>query len=165
MLATNVASAQTSIGSMSGAMVVPDTPPPGKGPHAGRPSGRPTASHLLIHRPIGTAVRYAPNRFHASRSLSALFEKGHQLRQPEKTRTIQKWRRADSQSGRRRWIGPVRPFPGHGKRAVGSPLQNQRFDPPNSSEFEHREPLPLQRVKRMRDLDRSRKGTAIKCSY
>jgi len=47
---------------------------------------------------------------------------------------------------------------------MGSSLQNQCFYSLNSSELEHWEPLSPERVKGMRDLDRSRKGAAVKCS-
>ena len=154
-----------SIGSLSGAMVVPDTPPPGEGPRAGRPCGRPTASRVLVHRPIGTAVCYAPKRFHGSRSLSASSEKGDQFRQLTKTKAVENWQRADTQRSHGRRIGPVGPFPRHGKRAVGSSLEDQRFNAPDSPELKDRELLPLERVERMGDLRRSRKGAGVRCSY
>jgi len=165
MLATSAARTGMSIGSMPGVMVVPDTAPPGEGPRAGRLSRRPAASRLLVHRPIGTAVCYAPSRLHGSRSLSASLEKGHHLCQLKKTRAIQKRLRADAQNGNGRRIGLIGPVPRHGKGAVRSPLKNQRFSSSDPPGLKDRKSLPLERMERMRDFSRSRKGAAVKCSY
>jgi hypothetical protein len=165
MLATRMAMPRGSIDAMSGVMVVPDTPPPGECPRAGRPCGRPTAGRLLVHRPIGTAVCYAPNRLHGSRSLSGLFDERHEFCQLKKAAAVQAWQRADAQNGHGWRIGLVGPFPRYGKSAVGSPLEDERFNPLDSSDLENREPFPLERMERMRNLRRSRKGAAMMCSY
>ena len=55
MLATSVASVRASIGSMSAAMVVPDTPPPGEGPRAGRPSG--SRAYRAVDRYVTNRLR------------------------------------------------------------------------------------------------------------
>ena len=165
MLATRMAKTWGSNDAMSRVMVVPDTPPPGESPRADRPCGRPNAGRLLLHRPIGTAVCYAPNGVHGSRSLSGLFDERHEFCQMKKAAALQAWQRADAQNGYGRRIGPVGPFPRHGKGAVGSPLEDERFNPPNSSDLENREPFSLERMEGMRDLRRFRKGTAMRCSY
>ena len=83
----------------------------------------------------------------------------------KKTRAVQEGRWADAQKGHGRRIVPVGPFPRHGKRAVRSPLENQRFPPSYSPEFEDRKPLSLKRMERMGDFRRARKRAAVKCSY
>lgn len=88
-----------------------------------------------------------------------------QFRQVEKADAVQERRRTRPQHGHGGWIGPVGPFPWHGKRAVGSPLEDQRFNPPDPPEFEDREPLSRERVEWVGDFRRSRKGAAVTCSY
>jgi hypothetical protein len=78
---------------------------------------------------------------------------------------VQKWRRADAQNGDGQRIGPVGPFPRHGKCPVGGSLENQRFNAPNSPKLEDREPLTFERMERVDDLRRSRKRAAVRCSY
>jgi hypothetical protein len=166
MLATSVARGCVSIGSMPSAIVVPDTPPPWKGPRASRPPlGRPTASRVVVYRPVETAVCYGPNRFHVSRSLSVSLEQRHQFCQLKKTRAVQNGGRADAQHGHGRRIGQIGPLPRHGKRTLGSPLENQRLDAPDSPEFEDREPLAPAGMEWMGDFRRSRKDAAVRCSY
>ena len=85
--------------------------------------------------------------------------------QVKKTRAVQEGRWADAQKGHGRRIVPVGPFPRHGKRAVRSPLENQRFPPSYSPEFEDQKPLSLKRMERMGDFRRARRRAAVKCSY
>ena len=92
MLATSVVSAWMSIGSMSGVMVVRDTPPPDEDLRTNPPPGKPAASLFLFNRPVSTIVCYGPIRFHMSRSLSLAFQIGNQFRQLDKTAAVQKWR-------------------------------------------------------------------------
>lgn len=89
----------------------------------------------------------------------------HQFRQVHEAEAVQERRWTDTQIGDGRGIGLVGPFPWHGKRAVGSSLEDQRFNPPDSPELKDWEPLPLERMERMGDFDRSRKGAAVRCSY
>jgi hypothetical protein len=140
-------------------------PPRSEPSECDRGTARPTAGRLLVHRPIGTAVCYAPDRFHTSRSLSASFEKGNQFCQVKKTRAVQEGRWADAHKGHRQRIGLVGPFPRHGKRAVCSPLENQRLPPSCSAELEDWKPLSLKRMERMGDFRRARRRAAVKCSY
>ncbi len=101
MLATSVAIAWVSIGPMSGAMVVRDTPPPGGGGlRTGPPPGKPAASRFLFYRPIGTIVCYGRMRFHVSRSLSVSFQMGNQFGQLDQTAAIQdRWLSAQNGQG------------------------------------------------------------------
>ena len=163
MLATSVVSVWTSTGSMSGVMVVRDTPPPSEGLRTNPPPGKPAASRFLFYRPVGTIVCYGPMRFHVSRSLSLAFQIGDQFRQLNKTAAVQEWR-LSPQNNRWRRIGLISPFPRDGERTVRSSPQNQRLDSPNPPNLQQGKPFPIEGVKRVRDLDRSRKGTAIKCS-
>ncbi len=79
--------------------------------------------------------------------------------------TVQKWRCTDAQNGDGQRIGPVGPVPRHGKCPVGSPLENQRFNAPDSPKLQDRELLTFERMERVDDFRRSRKRAAVRCSY